>query len=150
MAIKNAPDLTQRPPRSPRVRLGGFVLLPRILDKCRATVVGKNGEYNYACPMDQHFFAFTGIDPEALKQQVASGKGDGDLLAWVQENSNFKRTESEVRTWSEWQAQRVPMDTESREFFNGLHTKAAPAREDIAGWFDLLDVDDYVSFGGQP
>lgn len=150
MAIKNAPDLTQRPPRSPRVRLGGFVLLPRILDKCRATVVGKNGEYNYACPMDQHFFSFTGIDPEALKKEVASGKGDGDLLAWVQENSKFKRTESEVRTWSEWQAQRVPMDTESREFFNGLHTKAAPAREDIAGWFDLLDVDDYVSFGGQP
>lgn len=150
MAIKNAPDLTQRPPRSPRVRLGGFVLLPRILDKCRATVAGKNGEYNYACPMDQHFFSFTGIDPEALKQEVASGKGDGDLLAWVQENSKFKRTESEVRTWSEWQAQRVPMDTESREFFNGLHTKAAPAREDIAGWFDLLDVDDYVSFGGQP
>jgi hypothetical protein len=26
-------DLTQRPPRSMRVRLGGFVLLPRILDK---------------------------------------------------------------------------------------------------------------------
>jgi hypothetical protein len=113
-------------------------------------VAGKNGEYNYACPMDQHFLSFTGIDPEALKQQVASGKGDGELLTWILENSRFKRTESEVRVWSDWQAQRVPMDTESREFFNGLHSKAAPAREDIAGWFDLLDVDDYVSFGGQP
>ncbi len=32
----SAPDLTQRPPRSPRVRLGGLVLLPRMLDKGRA------------------------------------------------------------------------------------------------------------------
>ena len=37
--MKNAPDLTQRPPRSPRVRLGGFVILPRMLDKGRATGV---------------------------------------------------------------------------------------------------------------
>jgi hypothetical protein len=37
----NAPDLTQRPPRSPRVRLGGYALLPRMLDKGRATIAGK-------------------------------------------------------------------------------------------------------------
>ena len=150
MAITNAPDLTQRPPRSPRVRLGGFVLLPRVIDKCRALVAGTNGEYNYACPMDQQFFSFTGVDPEMLKQQVAAGKGDGELLNWILENSKVKRTEFEVKTWSDWQAQRVPMDMESREFFHGLHSKVAPAREDIAGWFDLLDLDDYVSFGGQP
>ena len=28
-----APDLTQRAPRSPRVRLGGYVILARLLDK---------------------------------------------------------------------------------------------------------------------
>ncbi|HKS37360.1 MAG TPA: DUF5069 domain-containing protein, partial [Verrucomicrobiae bacterium] len=33
-----APDLTQRPPRSPRSRLGGYSLLPRMLDKGRATL----------------------------------------------------------------------------------------------------------------
>ncbi len=41
MALNNAPDLTQRPPRSPRVRLGGYVILPRMLDKGRATINGK-------------------------------------------------------------------------------------------------------------
>jgi hypothetical protein len=34
-------DLTQRPPRSMRQRLGGFVLLPRILDKGRAKLAKK-------------------------------------------------------------------------------------------------------------
>jgi len=30
-----------------------------------------------------------------------------------------------------------------------LHGKVGPKREDIYTWFDLLDLDDYVSFGGQ-
>jgi hypothetical protein len=38
-------DLTQRPPRSFRVRLGGFVILARMIDKGRATLSKKNGEY---------------------------------------------------------------------------------------------------------
>ena len=77
-------DLTQRPPRSPRVRLGGFVILPRILDKCRASLAGTNGEYNYNCPIDRRFFDFAGIDAEAMKVKVAEGLGDGQILAWVQ------------------------------------------------------------------
>ena len=27
--------------------------------------------------------------------------------------------------------------------------KVAPKREDIVTWFDLLDVDDHVTFGGK-
>ena len=44
----NASNLTQRPPRSPRVRLGGFVLRARILDKGRAELAGTAGEYKWA------------------------------------------------------------------------------------------------------
>ena len=40
MAVQ-ALDLTQRAPRSPRVRLGGYVILPRMLDKGRATINNK-------------------------------------------------------------------------------------------------------------
>jgi hypothetical protein len=149
MALKNAPDLTQRPPRSPRVRLGGYVILPRMLDKGRATIAGKQGEYHYACPTDQRFLEFTGIDANALKKQLAADKGDGEVLAWIEKNAKHKRTESEICAWSALQAQRVPADTGSREFFHGIHKKVAPKREDIATWFDLLDLDDYVSFGGK-
>ena len=148
MTIK-APDLTRQPPRSPRVRLGGYAILPRLLDKGRALVAGKNGEYNYACPLDQRFLDFTGVDPKALLKQLAKGKGDGEILEWLQANAKFKRTDSEIAAWSAMGEQRAPGDPESRDYFNGLHTKTAPKREDIATWFDLLDVDDYVSFGGK-
>lgn len=142
-------DLTKQPPRSPRVRLGGYVILPRMLDKCRSVIAGKNGEYKYACPLDQRFLEFAGVDPEALKQQVASGKGDGEILEWILQNAKNKRTDSEICSWSSNQEQRAPGDAESREYFNGLHKQVAPNREDIHNWFELLDVDDYVSFGGK-
>jgi hypothetical protein len=142
-------DLTQRPPRSPRCRLGGYVLLPRLLDKCRAELAGKSGEYHYNCPLDQNFMRFAGIDAEELKAEVAKGKGDGEILAWINEHAKSRHTPAEIAQWSAWRDQMVPMDTESREFFNGLHKNAGPDREDIATWPDVLDLDDYVSFGGK-
>jgi hypothetical protein len=145
----NPTDLTQRPPRSPRSRLGGFAILPRMLDKGRATIAGTNGEYNYACPLDQRFLDFAGIDPDALKEQLAEGKGDGEILAWILEHSKNKPSEPAIEAWSRFAERRVPADVESRQFFNELHTKAGPAREDVSTWFDLLDLDDYVSFGGK-
>ena len=149
MALNYAPDLTKQAPRSARVRLGGYVILPRMLDKGRATINGKNGEYHYACPMDQRFLTFVGLDPEALKKELANGKGDGDILEWIQNNAKNKRSDAEIWAWSQHAEQRVPSDAESRKYFNDLHEKAAPKREDVNGWFDLLDLDDYVSFGGK-
>ena len=70
----NAPDLTQRPPRSPRVRLGGYTILPRLLDKARAVIAGTAGEYKYNNPNDGHFFRFTGLTPEALLARMRLDK----------------------------------------------------------------------------
>jgi hypothetical protein len=146
----NPTDLTQRPPRSPRARLGGFVILPRLLDKGRATIAGTPGDYHYACPLDQRFLNFAGIDPDALKEQLTEGKGDGDILAWILETSKTKPSEIAIAAWSHFCELRVPADIESREFFNEMQSKIAPKREDIVTWFDMLDLDDYVSFGGKP
>ncbi len=146
----NYPDLTVRPPRGPRVRLGGFICLPRILDKCRAVLAGKNGDYNYDCPLDQHFFEFAGINADEMKEQVAAGKGDGEILTWVLENMRSGLTEVDILSWSNYMEPRCPSDCESREFYQGIHSQVAPHREDISSWFDLLDLDDYASFGGKP
>jgi Domain of unknown function (DUF5069) len=148
MPLNNAPDLTKRPPRSPRVQLGGFVILPRMLDKGRAAIAGKEGEYHYNCPMDQRFVNFAGISAEALKKQLAAGKGDGEILKWIQKTAKHKRTDSEIAAWSAYNINRAPSDPESREYFNKMQQTAAPDREDIATWFDVLDVDDHVTFGG--
>jgi hypothetical protein len=145
----NAPDLTQRSPRSPRVRLGGYVILPRCLDKGRAVITGKNGEYNFACPLDQRFFEFAGIKADDLKKQLALGKGDGQILEWITAHSKTKPTPWQIAQWSAYQTERGPADLESRVYFNKMLAKLSGTREDILTWFDLLDLDDYVSFGGK-
>jgi hypothetical protein len=141
------PDLTKFPPRSPRVRLGGYVILPRCLDKGRATLSGKNGEYHFACPLDQRFLTFAGIDPEELKKQL--NKSDTEISEWINANAKNKKTIPEILAWSEWQNNLAPDNPDSRDYFNGLHKAAAPKRTDITSWFDILDADDYVSFGGK-
>jgi hypothetical protein len=143
-----APDLTKQPPRSPRVRLGGYVILPRMLDKGRATVAARNGEYHYACPTDQRFLDFVGIHPAALKKEIAKGKSDSEILAWIQRHAKHKRTPFEIEGWSTLMERRAPDNPDGRDFFNREHRRIAPKRTDIATWFDLLDLDDYITFGG--
>ena len=143
-------DLTQRPPRSPRARLGGFVILPRMIDKGRAKNAGKIGEYNYDCSMDKHFTGFIGIDPGALLKELSTGKGDGDILQWILANAKNPRSAWEIEAWSSYFDRRVPdSDNETLLFFAEQVAKFSKTREDVKTWFDLLDVDDYVSFGGK-
>lgn len=131
------------------MRLGGYVILPRMLDKGRALLAGQIGEYKYACPLDEEFLEFAGIDPNALKKQLAAGKGDGEILAWIAAKAKHARTEAEIAAWSADQERRAPGNPELRDYFNNLHKQCAPQREDIRSWFDLLDVDDYACFGGK-
>ncbi|MGV3756021.1 MAG: DUF5069 domain-containing protein [Verrucomicrobiota bacterium] len=143
-----APNLTQRPPRSPRVRLGGYAMLPRILDKARAKLTGTAGDYKFGNPMDQHFFAFTGISQEALLEQVKNGAGDWDLLQWVNSQTNTKRLPHEICIWSAWLETMPIGDAEDLEWFAAQVKRLNPARSDLHTIMDYLDADDHVSFGG--
>ena|SRR5258706_103169 len=143
-------DLTQRPPRSARVRLGGYTILPRMLDKGRAVIAGKQGEFKFACPLDQEFLNFAGIDSEELREQLAAGKGDGEILEWIDANAKNKREPHEIQAWSCHQDHRAPGELEKRAYLSEIHQQLAPKRTDIVTWFDLLDLDDFASFGGKP
>jgi hypothetical protein len=146
----SAPDLTKRPPRSPRCRLGGYAILPRMLDKGRAEIAGSNGEFHYNCPLDQHIINFIGIDPDALREQLATGQGDGEILEWINSNAKHKRSPWEIEQWSDFQQRRGPdSDAETLSFFGELLGRFSKTREDIKTWADLLDLDDHVTFGGK-
>jgi Domain of unknown function (DUF5069) len=142
------PDLTQHPPRSPRVRLGGFAHLPRLLDKARAVAAGKNGPYVWAAMMDRHFFDFTGIDAQALLDVVKTGKPDGEMLSWVMEHLSPKRSRSEILQWSNWLEALGPGDAEGHAWLAGRIASYGPNRDDVRTYCEHLDLDDYTSFGG--
>jgi hypothetical protein len=147
MVNNSKPDLTQHAPRSIRVRLGGYAHLARLLDKARAVAAGKGGEYKYNCALDQRFFAFTGVNPKAMLAKIKTGKTDVQMLAWV--NAKSKRPTHEIIAWSAWLEQLGPGGAEGHEWIGSVLKKNQSARDDIRSFADLLDLDDYLSYGGK-
>jgi hypothetical protein len=143
-------DLTQRPPRSFRVRLGNYVVLARMLGKGRATLAKKNGEYHYDCAIDQRLVQFLGFYPDALLKELATGKGDGEMLEWVQAHSKTPRSPWEIEAWSAFMEKRAPdSDAETLAFFAESLGRLSKTRQDVRTWFEFGELDDYVSFGGK-
>ena len=82
-----ARDLRREDPRSPEEQLGGFELAARALDKCRASLLGWSGEYQFNCPMDREFFAESGIDADEFRDYVATGASDEEVGNWIEEHA---------------------------------------------------------------
>ena len=91
------------------------------------------------------------LGDDALLKELAAGKGDGEMLEWVLANSKTPPAPWEVEAWSAFMDKRGPdSDAESLETFREYVGQHSKTREDIKSWFDALDLDDYVSFGGKP
>ena len=72
------------------------------------------------------------------------------MLAWVQTNAKPSREPWEVAQWSNYQIQRSSdSDAETLQFFAESVAKFTRTREDVKTWADLLELDDFVSFGGK-
>jgi hypothetical protein len=143
-------DLTERPPRSFRVRLGNYVILARMLDKGRAALAKKNGEYKYNSATDQRLVQFLGLDPDAMLKELAAGKGDGEMLEWVQSHSKTPRAPWEIEAWSAFMEKRGPdSDAETLALFAEYLGQHSKTREDVKTWFEAIELDDHVSFGGK-
>src|SRR5467141_361130 len=73
-------DLTKEAPRSPRIRVGGYAILGRTIDKCRALVAGNIGEYHFDCPLDNMLFGFKGVKGDDFKAQIENGASDQQMV----------------------------------------------------------------------
>ena len=91
-----APNLNHSAPRSPYAALGDEfpAVAARLVDKCRAELLGQNGEYHYNCPMDRKFFVAVGLEAEPLREFVATGADDHEVAAWMSANARTPREKS--------------------------------------------------------
>src|SRR6266487_1213735 len=110
-------DLTKESPRSPRVRVGGYAILGRTIDKCRALVAGNIGEYHFDCPLDNTLFGFKGVKGADFKAQIENGASDQQMVDWLNRNGN-KKTPDEIKRWSDEVTENNPYnDPEKRDWF---------------------------------
>lgn len=140
-------DLTKEAPRSPKERLGGFVILPRAVDKCRATLWGNVGEYNFDCPLDNTLFKFKGVKGEDFKKFIETGATDEQILKWFEKNG-VQKTDAEIKTWSD-ATENDNYSSKPKETKSWLEGENARLGLDKDGTlFDYLDADDKASFSG--
>ncbi len=143
--MDTAPDLTNQAPRSPRLQVGGYVVLARAIDKCRADLAGTIGEYHTDCPIDKILLGWKEIEYSAFREQVASGSTDEQIAEWVSANGAVK-SPIELQTWNEETENFHPAtNPDLKEFFLGEceRLELDPATTTL---FDYLEKDDALSF----
>ncbi len=142
----DALDLTQRPPRSPRLLLGDLdlLMLARTVDKLRATLPGGN----LGCYQIEGFSARLlnelGIEQDALRDAIADAADDADVAAWVAANTDASRYEAINVALEE----RKVRDRVGDEAWLGRYPVAKTVPPDTP-LMDLLAIDDREMFSGR-
>ena len=138
-------DLTKEAAVSPRVRVGGYSILARTADKCRALLWGNIGEYHFDCPLDNMLFGFKNVTGDDFKAEIERGASDEEMAKWLDTHGDQK-TAAEVKEWSEGVEELNPYNNpEKRDWFveqvkpHGLD----PATTTL---FDWLETDDKSSY----
>jgi hypothetical protein len=143
--MNSTKDLTKEPPRSPRIRLGGYVILARTTDKCRAMLAGKIGEYHFDCPLDNILFGFKGVTGDDFKAKVQAGASDQEMADWINSHGVAKTAE-EIKQWADGVEAFAPYnDPEKRDWFVE-QTKPLGLDPAKTSLFDWLEADDVASY----
>lgn len=143
-------DLTHEAPHSPRERFGGFAILARTVDKCRATINGKKGEYHFDCPLDNQLFSFKGVNGDQFRAAVISSKSYEDVAQWLRSHGTPK-TDQEIKAWSDkvegTKLRDIPtmQDPEHKKEVSESCKKIG-LDFDQAALFEWLEADDKASF----
>ncbi|MFN2542409.1 MAG: DUF5069 domain-containing protein [Chthoniobacterales bacterium] len=130
-------------PRSPYEKLGGYVHLPRLIDKARLHRQGLLDGYNYkTVGFDRHLLAFLKLDGDAFEETANRLNTDDEILHWVQEHG-AKRSAEEIERWNWAMISRHP-DTAAKKarFLHFLKQAGGEGRADIQTYFDLIEFDE--------
>jgi hypothetical protein len=81
----HARDLRTQEPRGAHEELAGMPMGKRTLDKCRASLLGHEGDFRFGCPMDEQFFREAGVSKDEFRSFVATGANDDEVAGWLKE-----------------------------------------------------------------
>ena len=130
-------------PRSPYDRLGGYVHLPRLIDKARLHRKGLLDGYNYkTVGFDKHLLAFLKINGDAFEEAANRLDDDAAILDWVAKNA-APHTPEEIEHWNQTMISRRP-DTAAKKarFVLFLKESGGEGRDDVRTYFDLIEFDE--------
>ncbi|CAA9266092.1 MAG: hypothetical protein AVDCRST_MAG42-3198 [uncultured Chthoniobacterales bacterium] len=130
-------------PRSPYEKLGGYVHLPRLIDKAKLHRKGLLDGYNYkSVGFDKHLLAFLKIDPDEFEAAANRLDDDAAILSWIEEHA-VKHSPEEIEEWNHAMVSRYPDSAVKRaRFLHVLKESGGEGRDDIRTYFDLIEFDE--------
>ncbi len=133
-------DLTHEYPRGPREELDGMMLLPRAIDKARAQLEGKLGEYlYYGCRFNLKLFNTLGVTEDEFLDAVRRSPDDDAVLEWIRD---YVRPEPEKTVkMNEWVLHNEPKPEEREHFCDELE-KIDPGNDYVNTWTELIDLEE--------
>ena len=133
-------DLTELIPRSPKRKVAGIVMIPRMLDKARAYNLKSLGEYIYPCPLDQIILEFINTDHREFANQ-AQNLTDEKIVSWIK-NKTSNKSKNDKESINKTLLGQKPNTKESLDRFNEILDKIDPTLKNITTWVDLIDLEE--------
>ncbi|MBI2579445.1 MAG: DUF5069 domain-containing protein [Candidatus Aenigmarchaeota archaeon] len=128
-------DLAKNFPRSPYDMLAGVVMLPRTIDKARASNAGTLGEYHYNCPLDKKVLEFFGISAGEFAKKVRELKSDEKITGWL----SGRKTQKEKDAFNSMMRHLGPDTPEKKAW---LREQIRAHGKHVTTYFDNLDADE--------
>jgi hypothetical protein len=141
----NAKDLTKEPPTSPSERVGGYVILARMDDKCRAMIAGELGEYHSDCPLDHMLLDFKGVSFEEIKKELADGATDEDIAKYLDTHGTPKSPD-EVKAWSDDMDKANPYENPDKRDWYAAECAKLDLDPQTTTLFEWLDAGDEAGY----
>lgn len=134
-------DLTTKIPRSPNEKLLGVPMLPRTIDKARASLAGTLGEYLYGekSSFDRALLSFLGVSADEFLEGVRVSPDDESMSRWVQAHAR-DLTPSAVDGFADNFLNDGDNDEERARFAERRAKLPESVRPKVKRWTDLLDV----------
>ena len=134
---------TKQVPRSPYEQLGGYVHLPRLIDKAKLHRKGLLDGYNYkTIGFDKHLLAFLKLDPDEFEEAANRLDDDAAILRWIEERG-AKHSPEAIEEWNQAMISRYPDSAVKRaRFLHVLKESGGEGRDDVRTYFDLIEFDE--------
>ena len=130
-------------PHSPYAQLGGYVHLPRLIDKARLHRRGLLVGYNYKTSgFDRHLLAFLGVDGDVFEAKANELSSDEQIWAWLC-GAGLNRTPTEIQVWNDAMVSQRPDTPAKQDRFNRLlHQMGGTLASGVHTYFDLIEFEE--------
>lgn len=132
-------------PRSPREMMGGWVHLPRFVDKIRLHLAGKltpDYQENFTKGFDGSWLRAAGVSAEQMIDAVKKTLTDGEVTDWI--HQHVKKSAAEKSAFNNFVLNRgTEPDPELQARLKMRKEQAGLAhRHDIKTFVDFIDADE--------